>query len=252
MCVWCREGRGTLRIDGVKYDVTPYDYFVVPWDHNIVYSVSGNHLFSVANVHLVPWHAPDIEIEWTVAHREYATHLRGVPWRQDRAIEGLEGLLHFKLSHEHPLVELSDYIIRHWRSANRNRDVLQHCAWVLLAEIHNAANAPPPLPAVIHRMRQYIEAHMDSRIRIDDLAQEIDRTPTHVNGLCQRYLGTSPGRWITHIKLEFACELLRTSRFPVAEVARRSGYEDAFYFSRVFKKQMGVSPLKYRQQSPPI
>jgi len=50
--------------------------------------------------------------------------------------------------------------------------------------------------------------------------------------------------------MDFSCDQLRTTSHSIAEIGRRVGYEDQFHFSRVFKKQIGISPLKYRQQQP--
>ena len=46
--------------------------------------------------------------------------------------------------------------------------------------------------------------------------------------------------------MERACYLLDTYDQPVAEIARGLGYEDPYYFSRLFRKVMGMSPTRYR------
>lgn len=258
MCLWGRTGYGKVRINGRSFDVAPFSYFVLPWDSDVRYSIADEGIWRIAGIHVIPWHAPNVELERAVPHTSASgrydqdMHLHDVPWRQDRPIAGLDQLLHVQLSHDHPLIELSDYIVQHSRSAGRDATILHHCAYALLGEIRNAITAPPPLDPRIRRMQGYIEEHMAARVSVYDLARLIDRTPTQVNRLCQRHLQTSPGHWIAHTKINFACDLLRGSGLPIAEIAARTGYEDPFYFSRLFSRHMGVSPRTYRQQTPPL
>ena len=75
------------------------------------------------------------------------------------------------------------------------------------------------------------------------------RDPTRAlgeTGRAKRELGTTLGRYFETMKIEWAQVLLRESSLQVEEVARRVGYEDAFYFSRVFRKGTGRSPRAWR------
>jgi AraC-like DNA-binding protein len=50
------------------------------------------------------------------------------------------------------------------------------------------------------------------------------------------------------MKMDWACILLAESHLNISEVARRVGYEDAFYFSKVFKTHLGLSPRAWKNQ----
>lgn len=63
----------------------------------------------------------------------------------------------------------------------------------------------------------------------------------------RRSLGCAPGAWLLARRLERAAHLLRSGELPVAEVARRCGWEDPAYFSRVFSRHRGCSPSAWRQ-----
>jgi AraC family transcriptional regulator of arabinose operon len=52
--------------------------------------------------------------------------------------------------------------------------------------------------------------------------------------------------YFIHLKIQEACKLLVLSRLSISEIAYELGYEDPYYFSRIFKKVMGTSPLQYR------
>ncbi len=57
--------------------------------------------------------------------------------------------------------------------------------------------------------------------------------------------GIPPVKYITKLKIDRACELLATEKFSISEIAEICGFENSYYFSTVFKKQMGVSPKNY-------
>ncbi len=62
----------------------------------------------------------------------------------------------------------------------------------------------------------------------------------------QRYLGTTPGRYLRAKRIRLAAERLNAPNVSIKEVAAALGFSDAFHFSRVFKQEMGVSPKLWR------
>ena len=61
--------------------------------------------------------------------------------------------------------------------------------------------------------------------------------------------GTTPSGFITEIKLENACKMLKTGMFTIEETAFQSGFKNPSYFSHVFKNIKGVTPLEYKQKT---
>lgn len=62
----------------------------------------------------------------------------------------------------------------------------------------------------------------------------------------QRYIGVSPGRYISDLKLSIACKLLVESEKSIGEVSNSINFDDTLYFSRFFKKKTGLTPREYR------
>jgi hypothetical protein len=69
---------------------------------------------------------------------------------------------------------------------------------------------------------------------------------SHFSDRFRAQTGQSPMAYFIHLKMRLACRLLDLSKKPVKTVAIETGYRDPYYFSRVFKKSMGISPEKYR------
>jgi len=249
MFLWSKSGCGTVTINRHVFNFQPFDYFIIPWNHLIDYEPDPVAPFHLAGIHVIPWHDPSVPLTWGVSH-DTGSPLHRAPFRQDRPIAGLEELLHFRLSLGHPLIQLSEYIVQHAVGPSRNRKHLNHCALTLMSEALFTASTSPELPAQIRQMWRFIEQNMSRALTVRDLAVEVDRSPSQVNRLCRDHLNLSPGDWISEIKIKAASDQLRSTRMSIAEVAAGVGYEDQFYFSRLFKKKLGLSPLKYRQQQP--
>jgi len=60
---------------------------------------------------------------------------------------------------------------------------------------------------------------------------------------------TTPGKWLSQKRLDYAKQLLDTSPKNVNEIAYETGFESSTHFSRVFKEKFGLAPLQYRKQS---
>ena len=61
-------------------------------------------------------------------------------------------------------------------------------------------------------------------------------------------MGVSISDYLLKRRIGLACQLLRSTQLSIQEVATRTGMEDASYFSKQFKRIMGIAPLKYRKE----
>ncbi|HET6354107.1 helix-turn-helix transcriptional regulator, partial [Streptomyces sp.] len=73
-------------------------------------------------------------------------------------------------------------------------------------------------------------------------------TPAELRTAVRRGAGCSPKDYLLGIRLGRAKELLAATELPVAAVARRVGYEDPAYFSRLFTRRVGTAPIRFREQ----
>lgn len=91
-------------------------------------------------------------------------------------------------------------------------------------------------------MVAYLRAHLDQPITRRSLAREFGITPEHVNALFKKQLGVTPTQFIHRERMQLAYRYLRDEGLSVKEVAARVGFDDPFYFSRVFKRVMHRTP----------
>jgi transcriptional regulator GlxA family with amidase domain len=93
---------------------------------------------------------------------------------------------------------------------------------------------------------EYMQDNLNTPLRLDDFAREAGLSVSHFSEIFRAQTGQSPMAYFIHLRMRLACRLLDLSSKPIKAVAIETGYRDPYYFSRVFKKSMGISPEKYR------
>lgn len=94
----------------------------------------------------------------------------------------------------------------------------------------------------------YIERNYHSEnISIMKLAQISHTTPNHFISLFKKSFSLTPKQYINQLRINYASELLEFSSMTIDEISQKMGYSDVSYFSRIFKKTKGVSPLQFRK-----
>ncbi len=93
---------------------------------------------------------------------------------------------------------------------------------------------------------EYMEEHFqDGNLSCADLAKHCGISYSYFKRLFLLRFNLTPVQYIQEKRLRHACDLLVTGRYTVTEVAERTGFENVYYFSRVFKQKIGVPPSEY-------
>lgn len=97
--------------------------------------------------------------------------------------------------------------------------------------------------------RRYVDSHILERISVQDAAVAIGITPNYLSSLFKRQLGQNFMDYVNATKVKYACTLLRGGRHMVYEVSHMLGYDNAYYFTKVFKRYMKMTPTEYLAES---
>ncbi|MBR4099652.1 MAG: AraC family transcriptional regulator [Clostridia bacterium] len=114
-------------------------------------------------------------------------------------------------------------------------------------EIMEISTALSPLND-IQRVKKIIDENFASpAFSIEQLCRDVSISHAHLLRLFKKAYGVTLVKYIIKKRLELACELLQTTALSVSSVAYSCGFSDEIHFMKTFKKEMGVSALKYKK-----
>lgn len=134
--------------------------------------------------------------------------------RSAHAVERFQGQAHFQ--------ELMAWIFSHIRQAEKQDSRL-----------------------AMDRTRSYVESHYSESITIHQLARMAEVSPKYYVSLFKKTYGKTAIDYLTEVRVNKAKQLMQQEGVRLKDVAYQVGYKDEFYFSRMFKKAVGISPTVY-------
>ncbi|MBQ7936463.1 MAG: helix-turn-helix transcriptional regulator [Clostridia bacterium] len=144
-----------------------------------------------------------------------------------RALDNAEN----KMGKEHFQYEthlFTDLIFQHWAESTsplHQHDKKDHCICQAISEIHES---------------------IDRKISLPRIASQCGLSYAHFFRRFQAYTGRTPSEYIAFCRLQKAKSLLHDPALSIKNIAFACGFENEYYFSNFFKKQMGVSPTIFR------
>ncbi len=105
-------------------------------------------------------------------------------------------------------------------------------------------------PGFFQAIREHVDEHYREYLSLTDVAKHFRLSPSHVGKLFRKHQKMSFGKYVTARRIGLARDLLSHDLdAPVKEIAATCGFDDQFYFSRVFKAHTGVSPTEFRRST---
>lgn len=101
--------------------------------------------------------------------------------------------------------------------------------------------------SIIDKAKEYIQKQYHKDISLDDVSKEVNISPYYFSKLFKEETGENFIEYLTNVRINSAKELLNHTDMSMKEICGRIGYSDPNYFSRIFKKNIGVSPTEYKE-----
>ena len=102
---------------------------------------------------------------------------------------------------------------------------------------------------LIRQAKEYIELHYaDPELSLNEVATQANLSPSHFSAVFSQETHQTFKEYLTGVRINKAKELLRMTTLRSAEIAYQVGYNDPHYFSSVFKRNTGLSPIEFRSQ----
>ena len=229
---YCVQGKGYYTLDGHTFTLNPNQYVIVPaTDKPLVYWSDTEDPWSIYWVHFT-----------SDALQAFNRAYHIVPEQGPQCIPHNEkGIRIWE--------EMYENLIRGYSPENLMNTNL--CLYHLIATFvfsqQQNQNSSSPEKAIIRETIDYMKNNLDKTIRIEDFADLNKYSVSHFSKLFRLTTGMSPIEYFIHLKMQKACQLLYTEDSRVKQIAALLGYDDPYYFSRLFKKYMNTSPETYRK-----
>jgi AraC-like DNA-binding protein/mannose-6-phosphate isomerase-like protein (cupin superfamily) len=125
----------------------------------------------------------------------------------------------------------------------KNLEYIRFCCLYLLASINYQ------LPDWMQKSIAYMKENLEKKIVLEDIANYVNYSTSRLIALFKENTSYSPMEYYNQLKIQKACSYLQFSDLEIKEIAFRLGFHDQFHFSNSFKKEMGMSPKKFREQN---
>jgi two-component system response regulator YesN len=101
----------------------------------------------------------------------------------------------------------------------------------------------------VEKLQVFVEQNLHHDVSLRTMADHMNLHPTHLSKIYKLETGEGISDYIFQLRMERACHQLRTTDKKVYEIGSEIGYLDPAYFIKVFKRQFGLTPQEYRENS---
>jgi len=225
------EGVGYIKIMGVEHTLPPDHFFIIPKNIPHSYNADKENPWSIYWIHLGGKKSKYISRSFSQATPIERTNASRINERMEMFSEI------FKCLEMGYGIEILEYV---------NLSLPRLLATFTHVKQYRSINEPlsnDPVSLAINFMLE----NLKKRLTLKQLAKEAHLSASYFSRLFLSRTGFPPIDYFNQLKIQQSCRLLYNNEFSIADVAREVGFEDQFYFSRMFKKVMSQSPREYRK-----
>lgn len=226
--LYCLEGQGNIDIYDKSIVLSANEFFIIPPN------IPHHYKSSTTN----PW-----SIYWAHFSGETADHLYSrytkqtdlkpikIPFNEHKSDQFLKIIQLLENSYDDAHLELS------------NLYLFQFITTLIYQPlITNITETNDPVSKSINFMKE----NVDQSLTIAELAEQQSLSISRYSEIFKQQTGSSPINYFIHLKMQKSCQFLYFTNMSIKEIAASVGFSDPYYFSRMFKKVLGISPSKYK------
>ena len=230
--IYCVDGKGWFSVQQQKVQVAPNQFFIIPEAVPHSYGSDSNVPWTIYWVHFTGREALVFLKGLSSGEENY---LRGVPWQEER-IALFEKIYH-SLESGYSLERIGYSSICLW-----------HFLGTFIFPHLNPVQRMGEEEDLIEKAIHFMKINHERALSLDMLADAVNLSIPHFTSLFKKKTGYSPVDYHTRLRIQRSCQYLDLTNMKIKEVSSAVGYEDPYYYSRVFRKIMGEPPEKYREK----
>ena len=232
--IYCTDGRGWFEIEGDRRDLAANQALIIPRQQPHVYGAVQDDPWSIHWVHFV-----GASGDYYVNLLKEGAHTLLVDADMKAELESLFAACRDTF--------IANFLLQRMIYASQT---LHH----LLGFLFFSNRAFSPLLRSsrfrsIDNTISFLHNNMSRQLTLDDMVQHSQLSKSHFIRLFKDQTGHSPMDYFIQLKMQHACMLLAFRELRIGQIGAELGYTDPYYFSRAFRKVIGMSPTAYRQSA---
>jgi AraC-like DNA-binding protein len=230
--IFCVAGSGWYEIDRQQHHIGANEALLIPRGVPHIYGADENTPWSIHWVHFI-----GTEVDFFVYHLPAGEHTIPVDPQCAAAVEQLFNECYDSF--------VGGFVLYRFIYCAQ---ILHH----LLGRLFFDNNLFSPVQRTsrfrsLESALTYLHQNIHQELSLSEMAEQSGLSISHFSYLFKQQTGYSPMDYFIHLKMQRACTMLSLTQKTVHEIAYEVGYSDPYYFSRIFKKVVGVSPRAYRE-----
>jgi len=228
--IYCLEGNGRIYINDDQYNVGPNTYFIIP--KNVAHR----------------YHS-DESSPWTI----YWIHFRGEFAEKiyERFLENSRPAVRPIPYDEHRIGQFEQiYAIVEHSFNEKEMEIMSISLLYFISAMVYYKEANPAIynTDAVSNSIQFMKQHINGKFGIEELAAQQHISVSHYSRSFKKKTGSSPINYFNQLKIHKSCQYLYFTELSIKEIAIELGFDDQYYFSRLFSNVMGMPPSKYKKQ----
>ncbi|MBQ6195190.1 MAG: AraC family transcriptional regulator [Prevotella sp.] len=242
--IYCVEGSGHYCVRGKEYTVKRNQYFILPGSESHLYWSDEKEPWTIYWVHF-RGELADYYSQGTLSPKSIQPNLTSRISNRNHLFEEIFSTLENGFHIDNLLYASSAFyyylasmrFLQQYRQSVRKEQKHIITGHKIIKEDN-----------LVKAARHFMEENIEHDFSIHDIARYIGYSDGHFSRLFKQATGKTPQTYLNELRIDRSCYLLHSTDMLINQICYKVGIIDNLYFSRLFKKIKGISPLQYRKQ----
>lgn len=234
--IYCMKGHGWYSLNGIRKEVSGNQYFMLPANTPHTYGTDSNDPWTIYWIHFNGTTAKEFYDNPSIYPQKILPDSNSRINDRNQLFEQIYHCVDMGYSQEH--LDFACISLQYYMVSFKFIQLFRF-------DYEKQQQDEKDMTSVaIHYMKENIE----KKIRVQDIAEAMKMSPTAFYEQFHKKTGYTPITYLNNLRIQQACHYLDFSDMKLNQLCCRIGFDDAYYFSRLFSQIMGISPREYRKR----